>query len=238
MQRKANSEERSLEKQILLPLRIRPAHKAHDVPAGVQVESAGLARELHVGLIGQHVSLPAIAVVAAGDEVLPRRCSAARAWDDVVERKFPSCENLAAILAGVAIAQQDVLARESAGLVRNATIFEQPDDRRNIDGDAGSVKVMAVGLFHHGDSLEHQYDGAACRAHVDGLIGSVQYQYRRMHRRARLPLVAADACVMHASCQGLSVTRHVALGYRGHIPYTETAVTAASTPSPGSDLAN
>src|SRR5215471_19717459 len=74
--------------QILLPLRIRPPHQPHDVTAGVQIERPRLAREPHVGLVRQHVPLAAIAIVAAGHEVLPRGRPTARAWHHVIERKL------------------------------------------------------------------------------------------------------------------------------------------------------
>lgn len=57
--------------EILLPLGIGAAHHAHDVTAGVQVEGARLAHQLHAGLVRQQIALLAIAVVATGDEVLP-----------------------------------------------------------------------------------------------------------------------------------------------------------------------
>src|SRR6516162_1867038 len=67
----------SSEEQILLPLRIRPSHQSHDVAARMQVKRTRLAVQPHVALVRHHIALPAIAVVAAGDEVFPGRSSAA-----------------------------------------------------------------------------------------------------------------------------------------------------------------
>ena len=94
--------------QILLPLGIGASHHAHDVAAGVQIEGVRLGHQLQVGFAGQHVALATIAGVAAGDEVFPARRSAAGSRHDMVERQLAGGEDLAAVLAGIAVAQQDV----------------------------------------------------------------------------------------------------------------------------------
>src|SRR6202453_5429629 len=58
-------------KQILPPLIVRPAHEPHDVAAGVEVEGAGFAHQLHSGFGWELVALAAVAVMAAGYEILP-----------------------------------------------------------------------------------------------------------------------------------------------------------------------
>src|SRR5882724_13695559 len=63
--------EAELIKQILPPLVVRPAHQPHDVAAGVEVEGAGLAHQLHAGFGGELVAFAAVASVAASDQVLP-----------------------------------------------------------------------------------------------------------------------------------------------------------------------
>jgi len=60
--------------------------------------------------VRQEISLPAIAGVAAGNQVFPGGRTAARAGDDVVQRQLAGGEDLSAVLAGVAVAQQYVLA--------------------------------------------------------------------------------------------------------------------------------
>ena len=60
-------------KQILSPLIIRAADHSHDVPAGVERKGPGLLQELHIGLTQQMVAFAAIAGMAAGHQVLPRR---------------------------------------------------------------------------------------------------------------------------------------------------------------------
>jgi hypothetical protein len=93
-----------LVEQILAPLVIGVAHHAHDVAAGVEVERARFAEEVHIGFMGKLVALAAVAAVAAGYEILPARRTAAGAREDVVEREIASAENVTAVLACVAVA--------------------------------------------------------------------------------------------------------------------------------------
>ena len=75
----------NLIKQILPPLIIRAAHQAHDVAAGVKVEGAGLAHQLHAGLEGELLAFAAIAGVAAGHEIFPGRRASAGARDHMIQ---------------------------------------------------------------------------------------------------------------------------------------------------------
>ena len=143
--------------------------------AGVEIEGAGFARGLHVGFVGKLVAFAAVAGMAAGDEVLPGGEAAAGAGNYMVQRKFAGGQCGAAILAGVAIAQQNVLTRERPRLMRNAAILQQTDHRGHADGHAGGVQKVSVFLFGHGDALQYQDDGAARGAHVDWLIRGVQH---------------------------------------------------------------
>jgi len=94
------------------------------VTAGVQVEGAGLAHQLHRGLAGQLIAFATIACVAARDKVLPGGGTPARTGNHVIEREFSRGEHLSTVLAGIAIAQENVLPRERAGLMGNASVFE------------------------------------------------------------------------------------------------------------------
>jgi hypothetical protein len=97
--------------QILSPLIIRMPHQAHDVAAGVEIEGTRLAGGPHVGFVRKLIAFAAVAAVATGDEVLPGGKASARARDDVVEGELSGRKIRAAILTGVAVAQQDVLTR-------------------------------------------------------------------------------------------------------------------------------
>src|SRR5262252_5477777 len=110
--------------QILSPLIIRAAHQTHDVAAGVEIERARLACQLHAGFSRKLIAFAAIAGMAASDQVFPGRGASAGAGDYVVERQFARGQNFSAILAGAAIAQQDVLARQRTRLMRDAAVFK------------------------------------------------------------------------------------------------------------------
>ena len=118
----------ALVEQVLSPLIVGVAHQAHDVAAGVEIEGARFAGRAHVGFVRELIAFAAVAGMAAGYEIFPGGESAAGAWNYVVEREFAGGQRGAAILAGVAVAQQNVLARQCARLVRNAAVFEQADD--------------------------------------------------------------------------------------------------------------
>src|SRR6202795_2560230 len=94
--------------QILPPLIIRMPHQPHDVATGVEVEGSRFARGPHVGFVRKLVALAAVAGMTAGDEVLPGGEAAARTRNDVIQREFAGWQRRAAILAGVAVAQQNV----------------------------------------------------------------------------------------------------------------------------------
>src|SRR5580658_7718851 len=82
-----------------------------------------------------------------------------------------------AVLAGVAVAHQNVLARQGPGLVWDAAIFEQPDHGRHRKSPPGGMNRGRGNLFRRGDALQNQHQGAASRADVDGLVAGVQHEY-------------------------------------------------------------
>ena len=147
--------------------------------AGVEVEGAGLAHQLHAGFERGLVALAAVAGVAAGDQVFPGGGASAGARDHVVEREFARGQHGVAVLAGIAVAQQNVFAREGAALMRDAAVLEQPDHRGQAHGHAGGVQEVSVLFFGHGHALEHEHEGAAGGADIDGLVGGVEHKHRR-----------------------------------------------------------
>src|SRR5690606_27190611 len=72
----------------------------------------GLANEMHTGFLRCAVCLDRIALDARADNVLPAGRAAAIARDDVVEIEILPVEHMAAILAGVFVALEDVMPRE------------------------------------------------------------------------------------------------------------------------------
>src|SRR5579863_7643629 len=118
--------------------------------------------------------------MAAGYQVLPRGSSSPRPGYYVVERQLARGQHFPAELTSVAIPQQNVLARESARLVRNAAIFEQPDHGRQANGETGGMEKVSVLFLCHCDPLQHQDDSTARRADVNRFVRSIQHQHRRM----------------------------------------------------------
>src|SRR5882672_2702881 len=95
--------------QILAPLFILVADQAHQLPGGMQCEGARAPRQSNPGFFRSAVSLAVVALVAASDQILPGRPSAARSRDDVIQGQLRGRKRAAAELAGVTVAQQDVL---------------------------------------------------------------------------------------------------------------------------------
>src|ERR1700692_2637331 len=115
----------ALVKQILPPLIIRVPHQAHDVATGVEIERARFSRRLHVGFVRQLIAFTAVAGMAARDKILPSRQSASGTWNHMIQREFAGGQRGAAILAGIAVAQQNVLSRQRSRLVWDAAILQE-----------------------------------------------------------------------------------------------------------------
>ena len=73
---------------------------------------------------------------------------------------------------------------KARALVRDAAVLEQPDHRGHTHGNARGVQEVSVLLFRHGDALEHKNQGAAGGANVDGFVGCIQDEHRRVQRVA------------------------------------------------------
>ena len=74
------------------------------MPAGVEVEGARLAHQLHAGFDWHLIALTPIARMAAGHQVLPGGRTATRPGYHVIEREFARRQNHCAVLAGIAVA--------------------------------------------------------------------------------------------------------------------------------------
>src|SRR5438477_2956672 len=148
--------------------------------AGVEVEGAGFAHQCHARCGGGLISLLAVARVAASHEVLPRGQTSAGTGNHVVECEFSGSQDQRAVLAGIAVAEQNVFARERARLMRDTAVLEQADHGRHTHCNPGGVQEVAILFLRHGDAFQHKHNRAPGGAHVDGLIGGVEYQYRGM----------------------------------------------------------
>jgi hypothetical protein len=124
-----------------------------------------------------------VALVAAGDEIFPRRTAAARTGQNVVESQLRSGKLVAAELAGIAVAQKNVLARKRPALLGNMTVRKQANHRRHMHGLGGGVHLGGVSLLGLSNAFQHEHQGAAHGGDVDRLEGSVQNQNRGLHHR-------------------------------------------------------
>src|SRR6185369_18098552 len=100
-------------KQILPPRVVRAAEVADDLAVDVRVERLRALEQPHARFVRRAVAFAVVARPAAGDEVLPSRGAAPRARYDVVERQILRRRRVAAVLARVVVAQEDVLSREA-----------------------------------------------------------------------------------------------------------------------------
>ena len=114
--------------------------------------------------------------MAAGYQVFPGG-SPPRERGHVVQRQLTRRQYLRAILAGVAVSQQYVLARKRSSLMWDSTILQQANHGRHTNRQAGSMQEVSVFLLGHGHAFQHQNDGPARGANIDRLIGSVEHQH-------------------------------------------------------------
>ena len=173
---KKRAQQAGLIEEVLAPLIVRVPHEAHDMAAGVEIEGAGFAREVHSSFVRILITFLPIAGVTAGDKILPGRRPATRTRHNVVESQLSRSQNVAAVLAGIAVAQQYVFSRQRPRLVRDAPVFQEANDGGNPECESRRMKVMAILLLGHGDSFQNQHNGTTRCADVNGLVGSVQNQ--------------------------------------------------------------
>ncbi len=149
------------------------------MPAGVQAERPRLPRQLHARFFRRAAPFAVVARMAAGHQVLPGGFARARARHYMVQRQLRRRQRPQTILARVAVAHQNVLAREGARLVRDAAVFEQPDHRRQAHAAPRRMhRVRGFLLRRRRHALQHQHQRAPRRADVDRLIARVQDQHR------------------------------------------------------------
>jgi len=173
----------SIEK-ILAPLVVRASHEPHDVTAGVEIERPRLTHQLHSSLTGKLVSLATITGMTTGHQVLPGGSSGPRTRDYVIERQIARWQHFGAVLAGIAVTQQNVLPRKSPCLVGNAPVFEQPDYRGQSDRETCCMEKVAILFLGNRRTLENQDNRTSGGADIDGLVGGIQHQYGSMENGA------------------------------------------------------
>src|SRR5919112_1428336 len=174
-----------LVEEVLAPRLVRAADEAHDLAVDVQREGARPTYEVHARLLRRAAALLVVATLAARDEIIPRRLAPARAREHVVERQFGRRELPSAVLAGRVVAQQNVLARERAALVRDVYVLDQAYHRRGVHRYPRRVEHVAVVLLHARDALKYHHDGPALGADVHRLVRGVQDENTSGHLETR-----------------------------------------------------
>ena len=104
----------------------------------------GLRMRCRPASCGVRLALLRVAADAGADDVFPRRRAAAVARDDVVEVQILAVKNFAAILAGVFVALENVVARELDLLLRQPVVHQQQDDARHADAEGDGVDGFLV----------------------------------------------------------------------------------------------
>ena len=143
----------------------------------------GRPREVHGRLLEQAVALAEVARPARGDDVLPDRVAASRAWHDVVERQPRRA--VAAVDAAPAVTGEQRPPRDAPlDRPRHADVRDEPDHV----GPHVRVRRRPERLVETLDDLRlplpHEYVGATCRAHVERLVARVQDE-NVVHERER-----------------------------------------------------
>ena len=160
---------------------------------------------MHIGLFGRPVGLAGVAGNATAYDICPGREPAVMARHHVINIQFLAVKLFAAVLAGILVALEDILACELHFLVGNPVKKTQEDDAWNADanGDgphhiivfAGKpriiapltegIRVEAVGflVYDLGMAGVKQCEGTIHRADVDRLPQAVQHQHMRIDMR-------------------------------------------------------
>lgn len=159
----------------------------------------GFANETNAGFLRSAIRLARVALDAGADNVFPGCRAAAIAGNHVIEIQILAVKNFAAILAGVLVAFENIMARELHFLFRKVIEYGEQNHARNSDakrnradtfrmrfllgefvplgkaeGAEGTIAAIENRL---GVSLEEQRQRAACGADVDSLPKTVQNKH-------------------------------------------------------------
>jgi len=103
--------------------------------------------KLHSRLVWQSVCLAGIAGNAGANDIFPSGLPAFVSWKDVIEIEVPPVENFSAILAGVFIPLEDVVAGKFDLFFRKPVEEHQYDHFRNADLHAGRMDHLGLRLI-------------------------------------------------------------------------------------------
>jgi hypothetical protein len=158
--------------QILPPLLLADSRLAHESSRGVNRYAARLTEQFHACFRRRPICLAPVAVATRGNQVLPRALSASSARNYMLQFQFAAQKLVAAILASVSVADEDVLPRQRLDPQRQAPILAKANDTRQLQAD---VHIPIVCLFDDGNTLDEQHEGAASPRNVHGLIARIEH---------------------------------------------------------------
>src|SRR5262249_23368309 len=144
--------------QIHRPIRVidkcLPALVLRVVELNGQKRAAlGLGRwadEFEMGFLRGAAAFAHVAGHAGADDVFPGRVAAAAARDDVVETELAGGEMLAAILAAIAVAGEQIAAVEADRLPRDAIERQQANHARHLQLEIHAANPVVVLLLEGG----------------------------------------------------------------------------------------
>ena len=99
------------------------------------------------GFLRRAIGLLGIALDTGAHNVLPCRRAAAVAGDDVIQVQIAPIKDFAAILAGVVVAFEDVVARELHFLLRHAVEEAKENHSRHANAERNRVNAFRMRLL-------------------------------------------------------------------------------------------
>src|SRR5262249_10675194 len=136
-----------------------------------------LTDEPETRLLERTVALEEVASQARGHHVGPRGLATTRSRNHVVDGQLLASST--AVLAGVAVAAQDILLVEGHTLQdRLANVDGEPDDSRQVEAPRRGPDDSRRRLDAFGLTAQQQRDGTFRVREVQRLIGVIQHQHR------------------------------------------------------------
>src|SRR5690606_8234329 len=129
-------------------------------------------QQVHLRLLEGPAALAVVASGTGSHQVVPKMLTTQPAGHDVIDRQLGRV--LSAVLAGVAVAAQDLTLGQPYVRPRPVHHFLQPNDRwRGVD--APDRSYLGAPVEHQtGFSAQYQSDGAPRVAHIDRLEVGIQ----------------------------------------------------------------
>src|SRR6266702_6593897 len=118
-----------------------------DLHEGPPFGPLGFADQVQARYLRRAIGLARIAIDARADDVFPRGRPAPVARDHVIQIEVFAIVFLAAVLAGVAVALEDVVAGELHFLLGHAVKEHEQDYARNADAKGDGADALRMGVL-------------------------------------------------------------------------------------------